>query len=197
MFSVFAVYPVVRSRFFNLYQTTTYEYKTLYDSSVAGVIADREINVVSLGLNGDETDSWRGGGLTSFSGTLAIGHLGLLAGAADATADATTAQTAGSYRKVLLNASRQQRLVDNWTAYASISGQYASKNLDSSESFTFGGPSGVRAYPVGEAPADEGVLSTLELRYNTVAPAHLGSLQYQFFYDNGEVRLHKSPVVDV
>ena len=191
VFSVFSVYPVVRSRFFNLYQTTTYEYKSLYDSSAAGEIADREINVVSLGLNGDETDSWQGGGLTSFSGTLAIGHLDLLAGAADTTADAATAQTAGSYRKVLLDVSRQQRLVGNWTLYASISGQYASKNLDSSESFTFGGPSGVRAYPVGEAPADEGVLSTVELRYNTTAPAHLGSLQYQFFYDNGEVRLHR------
>jgi hemolysin activation/secretion protein len=193
VFSVFSVYPVVRSRFFNLYQTTTYEYKSLYDSSAAGEIADREINVVSLGLNGDETDSWQGGGLTSFSGTLAIGHLDLLAGAADTTADAATAQTAGSYRKVLLDVSRQQRLIGNWILYASISGQYASKNLDSSESFTFGGPSGVRAYPVGEAPADEGVLSTVELRYNTTAPAHLGSLQYQFFYDNGEVRLHKDP----
>jgi hemolysin activation/secretion protein len=107
--------------------------------------------------------------------------------------DASTARTAGSYRKLLLSLSRQQRLIGNWTVYGSISGQYASKNLDSSESFIFGGPSGVRAYPVGEAPADEGVLSTLELRYNTVAPAQLGSLQYQFFYDNGEVRLHENP----
>jgi hemolysin activation/secretion protein len=193
IYSIFSVYPIVRSRFFNLYETNTYEYKALYDSSNEGEISDREIKVVSLGLNGDETDTLNGGGLTTFSGTLGIGHLNILEGGSAAAADAITAQTAGSYRKVLLSGSRQQHVVGNWTVYASLSGQYASKNLDSSESFTFGGPSGVRAYPVGEAPADEGLLSTVELRYNMQAPAHLGSLQYQLFYDNGEVRLHKDP----
>jgi len=193
VFSVFSVYPIIRSRFFDLYETNTYEYKSLYDSAVTGTISHRKINVVSLGLNGDETDTWNGGGLTTFSGTLAFGHLGLLADGADAAADATTARTAGSYRKVLLSGARQQHLVGNLTVFGSVSGQYASKNLDSAESFTFGGPAGVRAYPVGEAPADEGVLSTLELRYNMMAPAHLGSLQYQLFYDNGQVRLHRSP----
>jgi hemolysin activation/secretion protein len=77
--------------------------------------------------------------------------------------------------------------------YAQVAAQLASKNLDSSESFVFGGPSGVRAYPVGEAPADQGALETVEIRYNMTAPRNFGSLQWQLFYDHGDVRLHRDP----
>ena len=193
VFSVFSVYPIVRSRFFNLYQTTTYEFKHLYDSSYAGTISDKEINLGTIGLSGDEQDSWAGGGLSTFSASVGIGHLGLLSGAADVQADAETAHTAGSYHKFNLAAMRQQRLVGNWVLFAQVTAQLASKNLDSSESFVFGGPSGVRAYPVGEAPADQGSIQTIELRYNTIAPFSLGSLQGQIFFDHGDVKLHRDP----
>jgi hemolysin activation/secretion protein len=108
-------------------------------------------------------------------------------------ADATTARAAGSYRKVTLQAMRQQRLIDDFVLYGSVNAQFASKNLDSSESMSFGGPSGVRAYPVGEAPADAGVLATLELRYNVPVETPLGALQGQLFVDHGNVRLHQDP----
>ena len=196
VFSVFSVYPIVRSRFFNLYQTTTFEHKKLYDDSYAGTISNKKIDVGTLGLNGDEQDSWGGGGLSTFSASVGIGHLDLLSGASDVQADAETAQTAGSYHKLDLQVMRQQRLFGNWVLYGQVTAQLASKNLDSSESFAFGGPSGVRAYPVGEAPADQGSIQTLELRYNMAAPANLGSLQWQIFYDHGDVRTHRDPWAD-
>lgn len=193
VWSLFEVFPVIRSRFLDLYQTATLETKSLYDTSIAGTLADKRINVATLGLSGDETDGWHGGGLSTFGVTIGFGHLGLNSGAADVAADATTARTEGSYRKLTLQGLRQQRLSDNWVLFGSINAQFASKNLDSSESFSFGGPSAVRAYPVGEAPADEGVLATLELRYNMVAPANIGALQWQIFVDHGNVTLHKDP----
>jgi hemolysin activation/secretion protein len=193
VFSVFSVYPIIRSRLFNLYQTTTLETKFLYDTSIAGPIADKRINVASLGLSGDESDGWHGGGLSTFSATVGLGHLDLLNGAADVAGDAMTARSAGPYKKLNLQALRQQRLSDSWVLAGSVGAQFASKNLDSSESFSFGGPYSVRAYPVGEAPADEGVLSTLELRYNMAAPVNLGALQWQLFADHGDVVLHKDP----
>jgi hemolysin activation/secretion protein len=193
VFSLFSVYPVVRSRMFNLYQTATLETKSLKDESVAGQLADKRINVASIGLSGDETDAWHGGGLSSFGITAGFGHLALLNGALDVAADAATAQTAGTYRKLSLQALRQQRLADNWVLFGSVNAQFASKNLDSSESMSFGGPSGVRAYPVGEAPADAGVLTTLELRYNVPGKTSLGALQGQLFVDHGNVTLHEDP----
>jgi hemolysin activation/secretion protein len=191
VFSVFSVYPIVRSRMFNLYQTVALEDKSLHDDSNAGEISDKRINVASLGLNGDETDGWNGGGLSTFGATLGLGHLSLLSGALDVAADAATARTAGDYHKLALQAMRQQRLADNWVLYGSVNAQFASKNLDSSESMAFGGPSGVRAYPVGEAPADAGILETLELRYNVPMQTPLGALQGQLFFDHGSVKLHE------
>jgi hemolysin activation/secretion protein len=194
VFSVFSVFPVVRSRLFNVYQTTTFETKFFYDRAIAGPIDDKRINVASLGLSGDETDGWQGGGLSTFGATLGLGHLGLSGGTADdPAADAATARTAGNYRKLMLQALRQQRLSDQWVLYGSLNAQFASKNLDTSESMAFGGPSGVRAYPVGEAPADAGVLATLELRYNMPKITPLGALQWQLFVDEGSVKLHQDP----
>jgi hemolysin activation/secretion protein len=192
VFSVYAVYPVIRSRNFNLYQSTTLETKALKDESVAGELANKRINVASLALSGDETDGFNGGGLSTFSATIGFGHLKLLSGAADVAADAATAQAAGNYRKLILTAMRQQRLADDWVLYGSVTAQIASKNLDSSESMSFGGPNGVRAYPTGEAPADAGSLETLELRYNVPMKTPVGALQALVFVDHGSVTLHKN-----
>jgi hemolysin activation/secretion protein len=191
--SLFSVYPIVRARMFNLYQTVTLETRALRDKSVAGELADKRIKAGTLGLNGDETDTLNGAGLSTFGASVEFGHLSLLSGAADVAADAETAQAAGSYHKVTLQAARQQRLVDDVVLYGSLNAQFASKNLDSSESMSFGGPGGVRAYPVGEAPADGGVLATLELRYNVPAQTPLGALQAVLFVDHGSVKLHQDP----
>jgi hemolysin activation/secretion protein len=191
--SLFSVYPIVRQRMFNLYQTVTLEARSLHDESVAGEIADKRIKAGTLGLNGDETDALNGEGLSTFGAGVEFGHLSLQSGAFDVAADATTARAAGSYRKVTLQAMRQQRLIDDFVLYGSVNAQFASKNLDSSESLSFGGPSGVRAYPVGEAPADAGVLATLELRYNVPVQTPLGALQGQIFVDHGNVKLHQDP----
>jgi hemolysin activation/secretion protein len=191
--SVFSVYPIVRSRLFNLYQTVTLEARALHDESTAGEIADKRLKVGTLGLNGDESDGLNGGGLSSFGAAVAFGHLSLESGAFDVAADATTARAAGNYRKITLQALRQQSLAGNFVLYGAVNAQFASKNLDSSESMSFGGPSGVRAYPVGEAPADAGVLETLELRYNVPMQTPLGALQGQLFVDHGSVKLHEDP----
>jgi hemolysin activation/secretion protein len=188
--SLFAVYPYIRTRYFNLYQTVNVDNKRLYDTSNAGVNDDKRVNDLSFGVNGDDFDGWMGGGLSTFSATLTMGDLDLSNDPTNAMQDSTTARTAGSYQKLLLQAMRQQHLTDNWVLYGSATDQMSSKNLDSSESLSFGGPTAVRAYPVGEAPADEGLLATVELRYNTVAPQNMGALQYQLFYDYGGVQLH-------
>jgi len=80
-----------------------------------------------------------------------------------------------------------QALPANFTLYGRFSAQLTNKNLDSSEGFGLGGPSGVRAYPSGEGYGNEGMLAQLELRYavNMFAP--------YVFVDGGNVRINHTP----
>ena len=51
---------------------------------------------------------------------------------------------------------------------------------------------GVRAYPVGEAPGDEGYLFNLEGRYDLPGFISSATTQLVGFYDTGHVKLHKT-----
>jgi hemolysin activation/secretion protein len=78
-----------------------------------------------------------------------------------------------------------------------LSGQFASKNLDVSEKMELGGMSGVRAYPEGEAYADQGYLLTLEARMDLPPPPAPvpGRMQLVVFADTGHVTLDRHPWV--
>lgn len=108
---------------------------------------------------------------------------------ADAINNDSSAQTAGSYGKANLNLNRVQTVNNRANLYLSLNGQLASKNLDSAEKLQIGGPAGVRAYPAGEAPSDEGYIFTGEFRWNMPD----SSLQLIAFYDNGKAVLNKNP----
>ena len=56
-----------------------------------------------------------------------------------------------------------------------LSGQAASKNLDSSEQMYLGGANAVRAYPQGTGTGDKGILGTVEFRYYTDVPGLVAS----------------------
>ena len=89
---------------------------------------------------------------------------------------------------------RLQRVTDSVSLYAGINGQVASKNLDVSEKMELGGMYGVRAYPVGEAYADQGYVLTLEARVRLPTPVQLpGQVQLIGFVDTGSVITHKNP----
>jgi hemolysin activation/secretion protein len=64
-----------------------------------------------------------------------------------------------------------------------VNGQYALQNLDASEKFFLGGPSGVRGYPVSEGGGSQGHLGTVELR--TKLPKNW---ELRLFYDSGRVK---------
>ena len=75
----------------------------------------------------------------------------------------------------------------------SVSGQFASKNLDTSEKMELGGTGAVRAYPEGEAYADEGYVLKLEARrlLPKFSERLAGRLQLVGFFDTGTVTLNK------
>lgn len=178
-------YPLVRKPEFNLSLGGSYDHKLLRDYTVVGETGDRNIDVMSLGLSGDKTDSWLGGGKTGFGVTLTQGDADLSGNAGALAADLATRRTDGSFTKLGYQLSRQQRLLGNWTLAASLSGQFAADNLDSTERFALGGPNGVRAYPLSEGMGDSGWLGSVNLAYN-----FSDALNVVAFIDGGSVRLN-------
>lgn len=182
-----AAYPLRRGRESSLYVTAAYDAKHYFNSTIAGTTSDKKTNIGTLGVNGESRDFLGGGGLNSFAVAVSFGRLNLDGLAADRALDDATARTHGGYTKTAVSLARLQRLGEATSLYAGLSGQLASKNLDSSEKFILGGPFGVRGYPTGEAAGDEALLLNVELRHD-VQPG----IQLAAFVDHGEIRLHRN-----
>ncbi len=192
--SVYGRYPLIRSRDNNLYAQLAYDDKTFEDKvDATGSVINRKSGVLMASIYGDHRDQLGGGGLTSYGLTLSAGKLDIQTPAALAL-DALTAQTNGNFNKLSFNAARLQNLGGPFSIYGAINGQMASKNLDVSEEMELGGMNAVRAYPEGEAFADEGYVATLEARMQLPKFSSLpGHMELIGFVDSGTVTLHKNP----
>jgi len=194
--SLYASYPLIRSRNTNLNAMVGYDLRTYQDRIDAppASVTDKTANVWMASLYGNHRDGFGGGGLSSFSLTLSAGDLDIQTPAALAI-DQATARTNGSYGKLAYSASRLQTLSDRWSLFAGINGQFASKNLDISEKMSLGGPYAVRAYPVGEAYADEGYVVNLEARYRLpkFSDRMPGEMYLIGFVDTGSVTTFANP----
>lgn len=186
-----ASYPFVRGRSVNLYGGLTYAQKAFKNLAGDAVLNDKRAKVLTLGLSGDAYDHLGGGGQTYFRADLGAGSMDLSHNAGDAQADSAGYRAAGDFMKLNYSLGRLQGLPENFSLYAGISGQYANKNLDTSEKFVLGGPTALRAYSGGEASGDEGWLANLELRYELPALA-FGQPRLVGFYDIGGITLHKN-----
>lgn len=185
------LHPLVRSRERNLFLTAGVDQKSFYNRTAAGTTSDKRSQVLNLGISGDARDGWQGGGMTQFGADLALGRLDLDGHRPDKNADALSERKHGGFTKLAYNVSRLQSLARDWSLFASLSGQFASRNLDSSEKFVLGGSQGVRAYPQGEATGDEGHLLAVELRWDAPVKPLGADLQFVGFVDHGLIRLHR------
>jgi hemolysin activation/secretion protein len=172
-------YPVIRSRAQNLYFTAGVEQRD-YDSYVDDSKEnDYRISAYSVGLSGNHFDSWGGAGSNAYSLSLIGGRVKKL----DPNSG-NDESTLGRYNKVRWAVSRQQAVAKGLTLSVSVQGQHTGKQvLDSSENMSLGGPSGVRAYPVGEASGPQGVLTNVELRWALSSEWLIAP-----FYDHGRVQ---------
>lgn len=183
--SLIAVYPFIRSQKSNLSGTLTLENKQLNDVLATGPI-DKQVQLATFGLAGDRRDVFGGGGITLFDLSLATGSLSM--DDVSLLTDKLSAQTNGSFSRLDYRLNRLQRLSDSYSLALALSGQFANKNLNSSEQFSLGGAYGVRAYPQGEAYGDEGRLVTVEMRHDFTQ-----RLQGVMFFDAGSVTINHDP----
>lgn len=191
--SVYASYPLRRSRQSNLSVQLAFDSKILQDEVDSSQLSQRKrVQVLMLSLNGDHRDSFAGAAINTYSLTGAAGNIDLQDAAARAV-DAATARTQGSYGKLGFNVARLQSAGAATQFYASASGQISSKNLDVSEKMQLGGANAVRAYPEGESYGDRGLVLTLEARYSLPASAAVpGQVQLVGFIDTGTVTFSRN-----
>jgi hemolysin activation/secretion protein len=158
---------------------------------------DRELDIMSFSFAGHLFDKLlAAGGLTQ-------GYVNVSAGSVDITnaqafAIDTSRQglhTSGGYHKFNWQLNRTQNIIAGFSLYTNFQGQVASKNLDSSEQISLGGPFAIRAYPVGEGSGSEGWMFNAESRYRFAnIPYVPGYLQAIAFIDTGNSRINTNPI---
>jgi hemolysin activation/secretion protein len=178
--SLYGSYPLVRSRNSNLSAALVYEDKTYEDKIDAMTYRDKEAQVLTASLYGNERDNLAGGGFTGYSLALSTGNID----------NDIPGEINGRFSKLGFSLSRLQRVTDTVSLSAVVNGQLASRALDSSEQMELGGMYGVRAYPEGEGYGDVGLVLNLEARWQVPKFSNSlpGQLQLIGFLDTGTVR---------
>jgi hemolysin activation/secretion protein len=177
-------YPLVRARNRNLSVILAVDEKKFENYDPLGLLSSNySSRVYGLAVQGNRETDWAGlsGALTG-NLTLSSGVLNLR-GSRNEDTQAKDANPAGYFHKLRMILSQEQSLLSDLSVYGAFSGQWTGKNLDSSEKFSLGGASGVRAYGSGEASGALGRMLNLELRWR-VNPG----LTLTQFYDVGRVR---------
>ncbi|MEI6207903.1 MAG: ShlB/FhaC/HecB family hemolysin secretion/activation protein [Desulfuromonadales bacterium] len=193
--SIYGSYPLIRSRNNNLYAGLAFDAKMFRDKvDTTSTITDKNAQVLMASLYGDHRDNFGGGGVSSYSLVWSAGNIDIQTPEARSY-DAATARSNGVFNKLAYSAARLQSVTESVSLYASVNGQFAFNNLDVSEKMELGGMYAVRAYPEGEAYADQGVVATLEARY--LLPKFYERLPGQMhligLFDVGSVIVNKDP----
>ena len=175
-------YPLVRSQQANLFLSGSVVGKWFDNYSGSRLTRNYESTAATLAVSGNWVDAFFGGASNQASLSVTSGELRIKDQQSRA-ADALTAKTDGGFNKLNGAISRSQAVLDWMSFVLSFSGQFAWNNLDSSEKFFLGGPSGVRAYPVSEGGGSNGQLTTAELRMKLPR-----NWELRLFHDQGRVK---------
>jgi len=190
--------PLVRNRSLIMDVTLSGELTRLDDRiRTLDISNKRHTTTVNLGFSGIVMDTFIAGAATKLSAKITRGDLEFDDDAARSNDQGSGGlNTDGLYHKFTLSLSRNQLITNRISLYLGGYGQISDKNLDTSEQLYIGGPTAVRAYPVGEASADEGYVVTAEIRYLLGTASKLpGNFQLIAFFDDGRARIDHDPVV--
>ncbi|MET0533049.1 MAG: ShlB/FhaC/HecB family hemolysin secretion/activation protein [Steroidobacter sp.] len=188
--SAYALHPFFRSRTFSLYGSIGYDRKWYRSELNNESASDKGARVWLFGVSGEMRDDFGGAGLNDF-GINVFHGAEELDDSPDLFVDSLTARTHGDFTRVSFNVSRLQDLTGLFSMRVALSGQRSSRNLNSSEQFTLGGPFGIRAWPQGEASGDQGLLGNVELHWDRTLQWGPSNLQLLAFFDIGRIELHK------
>jgi hemolysin activation/secretion protein len=193
--SLYALYPLVRSRNLNVFLQASYERRDFVDrKGDLGPAADtrKRSDEWRLGIAGDFRDGYLGGGISSYEFAYILSRLDYLK-----NGPALSVLDPRERKRVVVGFSRLNKLVENRALlYMNVYAQRAWSNLDTTEQFSLGGAGRVRAFAPGEGTGDEGEFASLELRL--IPPAQLlgryaRETMFTLFYDWGRVQFKHDP----
>lgn len=144
-------------------------------------------------------DQWLGTSAhTTWMGSLTLGNL-VLDNRTRQLSDLASSggiNTQGQYSVWTYGVGREQAIANGFTAYGNARGQQSTQNLDGYYKFSLGGPSAVRAYPIGEVMGDNATVLTAELRYTSTwnLQDYSGYGRVALFYDWGHAQLNHTPL---
>ncbi len=150
---------------------------------------DYNVNIVSLVLSASHYDGFLAGAQNAASLDFGSGKVNMTGSTEDHRADDLSGQnTQGRFKRLKWNLSRNQFLTDTWALNFDATGQFANRNLDSSEKLYLGGINGIRAYPTSEGSGSDGYIMKLELRkflpYNFNASVFMDHGRIQQYHDD-------------
>lgn len=165
-------YAWIRQRTSSLTFNGGLQRKSLFSSFAYGEQTERyHIDALPVTLRFEHREGLGGGAVTAGSLTSTWGRV---------QKNEPTLQS--NFLKTNLDLLRLQPMSGNWSLTARMNAQWANKQLDSSETFSLGGASSVRAFPNSGAVGDTGWLAQLELHYL------MGKVMPYVFYDHGLVK---------
>lgn len=181
-----ARYPLMLGQNAVHYAGLSLERKRLTDTWAGGDLNDKRVNVAVLSFDGI---SALAAGQVRYRVALSGGDLQIKGPADYVKLNAATIDTFGGYGK-LWGQVEFLYPVTGWSFLnLRLSGQGASRNLDSSEKFILGGFNGVRAYPEGEAAGDNAWLARLDWVLPITSAAVPGRAAVRAFVDSGAIWL--------
>lgn len=191
-----ASYPLIRQRSTNLFLRFGFDRKSLSDEFTSVEFeSEKLVRGATAGWSFEHRDALLGGGYTSVNGVLYRGELDIRDPRSEFFDQLPLIgrKTQGYYTKLTVQATRLQALTKDLSLFFGAGIQHASRNLDSSEQLSLGGPRAVRAYSTNEALVDEGWITNLELRY-----AFSDRVTPFVFYDaaHGAVDRNRSPFIE-
>ncbi|MBF0461858.1 MAG: hypothetical protein HQL87_10715 [Magnetococcales bacterium] len=189
--SLFGAYSLARGSKYNADLALNVDHKHLSNDMSGFRLNDRVVDMATLNYSGNWVDPWSG--TVDWGLGLAMGHTDLSGNVVNQQLDASTVKTEGDFSKLVWNLGRRAGVLgsETLTYRVAANGQLANRNLDSAEKFQLGGPSGVRAYPVGEGLGDDGWLASLEVNHN-LGPVGAGNLSVYTFLDAGGVTQYEN-----
>ena len=188
--SLWVRHPLLRSRAAQAYAQVQYNNFQLRDRvNVNETRIDRQLENLSITLSGQSRGTLSTNGVNSFSVAWTAGRVGF--DNADAQRiDADNAKTHGPFSKLQVTLTHLETLNAQNDFYLSVSGQWASTNLDASQKMGAGGPHTVRGYDTGTLSGDTGYVVTAEWRYK-LGQALGGQLQGIAFADSSHLTVNR------